>query len=100
MSVFISLIMDVLDITLTLGTTVITLGSILYGVIVFGIGIWFFKNLLGSNHSPIDIGLPIQGTEAALDWSDVLDENRNPRHSWMPDGPGKQSNDDVGFDEG
>ena len=47
MAAFITLLTDVLGISLTIGTTTLTLGGVALGVIVVGAGVRFFKSLRG-----------------------------------------------------
>ena len=47
MADFIGYITDVLDISLTVGTTTLTLGAVALGMIVLSAGVSFFKKLKG-----------------------------------------------------
>lgn len=47
MTDFIGYITDVLSISLTVGTTTLTLGAVALGMIVLGAGVKFFKSLKG-----------------------------------------------------
>ncbi len=47
MADFVSLMTDVLGISLTIGTTTLTLGGIALGVTILGAGVGFFRSLKG-----------------------------------------------------
>jgi len=47
MAAFTTLITDVLDISLTIGTTTLTLGAVALGAAILGVGIGVYKKLGG-----------------------------------------------------